>query len=510
MNRSQTNKKYVTSFKRTRRRGRSRKRREKHSSSLFLRRLWLIGGGGFALVGIVLLFWFLFGRRDNGTLALQPALPQDPFIQVYFNHSQSAAYTDPYRHQQRLGHDLEQLIVDAIASAQVSVDVAVQELQLPRIAHALQEKHQRGVPVRVVLENQYSTSWSEYTAQEIQSLDERSQGDYVEFRQFVDLDGDRHISDDELHARDALTILESAGVPVIDDTADGSKGSGLMHHKFVIIDKELVLLGSLNFTMSGVHGDWGSATSLGNANHLLSISSPEVAAAFTEEFELLWGDGPGGEEDSQFGLQKVYRRPQQITLGSTSHLTVQFSPTSPSRNTWEDSTNGLIGRTLRASQHTADLALFVFSAQQLSHILQHQQQQGVTIRALIDAGFAYRNYSEALDLMGVALPDDHCRYGDDNQPWTQPLTTVGVPQLADGDVLHHKFSVIDRRVIITGSQNWSQAANTSNDETVLVIENPTVAAHFQQEFEQLYATAQLGVPSWLQDRIKSQQSRCSP
>lgn len=28
---------------------------------------------------------------------LIPALPQDPYIQVYFNHSQSSIYTDPYR-----------------------------------------------------------------------------------------------------------------------------------------------------------------------------------------------------------------------------------------------------------------------------------------------------------------------------------------------------------------------------------------------------------------------------
>jgi phosphatidylserine/phosphatidylglycerophosphate/cardiolipin synthase-like enzyme len=448
-------------------------------------------------------------RKTEPTLALKPQLPQDPFIQVYFNHNQSAAYTEPYRDRYRFGDNLEQLIIDAIASATVSVDVAVQEFQLPGIALALKEKHESGVPVRVILENQYSRSWSDYTSRDIQALDDRRQSDYVEFKQFTDVNGDRQITPQELLERDALTILTSANIPILDDTADGSKGSGLMHHKFLVIDGEKVLTGSLNFTLSGTHGDWKSETSLGNANHLLTIQNPELAQIFTEEFDLMWGDGPAGIPDSQFGLQKPYRGVRTVAFSPTSSITVQFSPTSASRYDWDDSANGLIGRTLLNSQHTVDAALFVYSEQPLSRLLQETQRQNVTIRALIDAGFAYRSYSEALDLMGVALPDHQCRYGQGNQPWADPLTTVGVPQLNEGDVLHHKFGIVDRQIVITGSQNWSHAANTINDETVLIIDNSTVAAHFHQEFEHLYATAQLGIPGWLQDKIQSERNRCS-
>ncbi|MEO1340339.1 MAG: phospholipase D-like domain-containing protein [Cyanobacteria bacterium J06635_13] len=57
------------------------------------------------------------------------------------------------------------------------------------------------------------------------------------------------MSPSEIAQRDALTMLRKAGVEIIDDTADGSKGSGLMHHKFMVVDRQTVILGSANFTL---------------------------------------------------------------------------------------------------------------------------------------------------------------------------------------------------------------------------------------------------------------------
>ncbi|MGB3615276.1 MAG: phospholipase D-like domain-containing protein, partial [Elainellaceae cyanobacterium] len=247
--------------------------------------------------------------------------------------------------------------------------------------------------------------------------------------------------------------------------------------------------------------------SLGNANHLLQLTSLELAQLFMQEFDLMWGDGPDGQADSRFGLQKPYRPAQTLRIGST-RVDVQFSPTSPTRP-WPDSVNGLAGRWLLQANRSIDLALFVFSDQQISAILQTPHRAGVPIRALIESGFAYRPYSEALDLLGVALVNAQCRYDEGNSPWLPSLQTVGVPSLPEGDVLHHKFAVVDGQGVITGSQNWSEAANSTNDEVLLAIANPTVAAHFQQEFDRLYARASLGVPTWLTEKIDQRRDQCS-
>jgi phosphatidylserine/phosphatidylglycerophosphate/cardiolipin synthase-like enzyme len=463
------------------------------------------------LLGLLLFLGFTFWRQASAPAPASPTLaaplPQDPLIQAYFNHVQSASYTEPYRQQQRLGEDLEAVVVEAIASAQSSLQVAVHELNLPHVAQALAERKRAGVAVRVIVENTYSRPMSSVTPQELAGMESRDRQKYQEFVQLVDQNQDGELAAAEVAERDALIIFKAAGIPVIDDTADGSKGSSLMHHKFVVIDRQTVIVSSANLTLSDVHGDFLSPASQGNANHLLKITSPALAQHFATEFDLMWGDGVGGRADSKFGLDKPYRSPKTFALAKNSTVTVQFSPTS-SRLPWQKSANGLIGRTLSRAARTVNLALFVFSDQALGNILETDRDRGVQIKALIEPQFAYREYSEGLDLMGVALPSDRCRYEPENRPWRKPLTTVGIPVLADGDLLHHKMGVIDGKIVIAGSQNWSAAANDGNDENVLVIDNATVAAHFQQEFDRLYQGAALGIPPHLQQKIQKQRSRC--
>ncbi len=403
--------------------------------------------------------------------SLQPTaepLPQDSHIQVFFNQSEASVYTDPYRQIERHGDDLEQAIVTAIDQSTQRIDIAIQNLNLPKVAEALVDSNRRGVKVRLILENQYAKI--------------------------------------EAEQAEALTLLRTNQIQQIDDTADGSKGSGLMHHKFLVIDGRWVLVGSANLTFSGVHGDADNPDSRGNANVFLKIDSPAVAQHFTREFNLMWGDGPAAKSDSQFGLQKPHRPEQTVAL-PTGNLTVQFSPTS-SKSPWEQSTNGLIARTLGQANRSIDLALFVFSEQRIADQLETEVKSGVALRVLIDPGFVYRSYSEVLDMLGTALPNQRCKIEARNRPWQAPIASVGSPRLPEGDKLHHKFALLDRTTVIVGSQNWSDAGNTKNDETLLVIRNPTVAAHFEREFERLYRQPYLGNTMLLQRKIEEGKQRC--
>ncbi|MCC3493775.1 MAG: DUF655 domain-containing protein [Microcoleus sp. PH2017_25_DOB_D_A] len=464
---------------------------------------------GLCCVGLLAIALAACGQAKQDVQNLPPTLaplPQDPLLQVYFNQSLTSSYTEPYRPQTRPGDDLEKLIAEAVASAESTVDIAVQEFRLPGIARRLADRARAGIKVRLIVEHLYNRPWSDYTAQELAKLPERERDRYSEFLQLADTNKDGKLSAEEIKQNDALVIIQDAGIPVIDDTADGSKGSGLMHHKFAVIDGKTVIVTSANFTTSDIHGDFKTAASRGNANNLLKIDSPQLAQIFTQEFNIMWGDGPGGKPDSKFGIKKPFRQVQKVRIGNAT-VAVQFSPTSATLP-WEQSVNSLINRTLAKAKKSVNLALFVFSAQRLSNTLELESRRGVAVRALIDSNFIYRPYSEGLDMMGATFMQDCGGLEADNRPWKKPLTTVGVPLLPMGDRLHHKFGVIDGNTVLTGSHNWSEAANHGNDETLLAIDSPTVGAHFEREFDRLYKGAILGIPARIKQKIDAKQKEC--
>ena len=432
--------------------------------------------------------------------AAGPAAAADG-ISVYFNHRRQARYRSPLTGATRRGDDLEQVVLDAIAGARSSISLAVQELTLPRIAQALVERHRAGVQVRVVLENSYSTPWSRQHPSE---LDDRERHRWQRLHDLADADGDGTVTQAERRAGDAVALLLADGVPLLDDTADGSAGSGLMHHKFLVVDGREVVTGSANFTSSGIHGDAGAPHTRGNVNHVVRIQSTALASLFEEEFARLWGDGPGGLEDGRFGLGKDSGRSVRLQQGE-SRLEVLFTPHSR-----RDGNNGLafIERVLATAREQVDMALFVFSDQGVANRLETLAQRGVGIRLLVDPGFATRDYSELLDMAGVVRPNHRCRVEAGNKPWPPGLAEVGIPQLTRGDKLHHKFAVVDDTTVITGSFNWSAAAAHQNDETLLVIQHPKVAAAFRREFGRLWKNAELGVTPRLQRLLERDRLRC--
>jgi phosphatidylserine/phosphatidylglycerophosphate/cardiolipin synthase-like enzyme len=168
----------------------------------------------------------------------------------------------------------------------------------------------------------------------------------------------------------------------------------------------------------------------------------------------------------------------------------------------------LIANTLAAARARIDLALFVFSAQSLTDVLADLNARGVRLRLLADPGFASRSFSEVLDLLGVAMADRHCMLEADNRPLAEAAKGIGIPRLARGDKLHHKVAVIDNRTVITGSFNWSPSAAHQNDEVLLVIHSPLVAAHFTREMDRLWKGAELGITERLMRKLQENRRRC--
>jgi phosphatidylserine/phosphatidylglycerophosphate/cardiolipin synthase-like enzyme len=66
-----------------------------------------------------------------------------------------------------------------------------------------------------------------------------------------------------------------------------------------------------------------------------------------------------------------------------------------------------------------------------------------------------------------------------------------VPVRQDGNpsFLHDKIIVIDNSIVVTGSLNYSSSADDENEENVVILDNPEIAALYLQEFEKLWNQA---------------------
>ena len=428
-------------------------------------------------------------------------LPLPPGITVAFNQRTDAHYRSPISGEQRRGDDLEALLLQTIRSARREVLVAVQELSLPAVAQALAEQHRNGRTVRVVLENSYSSPWSEQHEAE---LSPHLRTRRLLLLALADRNHDGQLSESERSQGDPVLILRRAGVPVLDDREDGSAGSGLMHSKYLLVDGRVVVTGSTNFTPSCIHGDPDDRRTRGNVNHLLRFESPALAALFTADFERMWGDGPGGQQDSRFGQAKHSSPAQTVLVGNTP-VQVLFAP-----HRRDDPNNGLnlLAATLSQTTRRLDMALFVFSAQQLTDVIAELQRRRVQLRLLADAGFASRPFSEILDLLGTSLADRDCKLEAGNKPLNTAAEGVGIARLPGGDKLHHKVAVIDNRTVISGSFNWSPSAAHQNDEVLLVIHSPLLAAHFTREIDRLWKGAELGITDRLARKLQRGRERC--
>jgi phosphatidylserine/phosphatidylglycerophosphate/cardiolipin synthase-like enzyme len=72
-----------------------------------------------------------------------------------------------------------------------------------------------------------------------------------------------------------------------------------------------------------------------------------------------------------------------------------------------------------------------------------------------------------------------------------PFRQAGLDVRLDGNdgQMHHKVFIVDGRIVITGSYNFSRSAEERNDENVVIIYDERVARFFLEEFERVYARA---------------------
>jgi phosphatidylserine/phosphatidylglycerophosphate/cardiolipin synthase-like enzyme len=313
-----------------------------------------------------------------------------PWFELYFTNPDS-----PLSPQGTGGVDGP--LVEAIDAARLSVDVAAYSISLNSVRYALINAHERGVTVRVVMESE------------------------------------------NMDRSDVQAMLE-AGIPIV-----GDEQEGLMHDKFIVIDRSEVWMGSMNYTDSGTYED---------NNNMMRIHSTKLAENYSVEFNEMF-------EDNMFGPDVIAETPNpSVTLDGT-QVDTYFSP--------DDHVLTAIYNLLSGANESIYFLAFSFTSNELGDIVRQKADAGLMVKGVMDEEQINSNTGTEFD----------------------PFRQAGLDVLIDGNAgqMHHKVFIVDESIVVLGSYNFSKAAEERNDENIIIVYNEKIAEYYIQEFERVYANA---------------------
>ncbi len=245
----------------------------------------------------------------------------------------------------------------------------------------------------------------------------------------------------------------------------GAGRFGIMHNKIGIFDGALVMCGSFN---------WAVTANLANSENAVFSRSPGVAAGYGKYFDWMWAfgrpiaDGPGQPVASYGPPPEDPARP--INFNGALLPAYSFSP---GGRTEKD----IVGA-LDFARESADIAVFSFYSLDIARAVIDAHRRGVKVRVLVDRVQASQSeVGEMLLAAGVPFR------------WSQGFAGKGV--------MHNKFAVLDGKLLMTGSFNWSDNARDNNFENMFYSGEPAYAGPYAAQFERLFGAAEEPAPGEL-------------
>ncbi len=276
-------------------------------------------------------------------------------------------------------------IINDIANASSSIDMAMYYLTNRHITKALIKAHYDGVKVRVV-------------------------------------------TDDKKIKTSRYRELIRANIEVMSD----NDPKALMHNKILIVDQHIVWIGSGNYTVYSFYR---------NYDNYLRIDDKGIAKYYKEKFVKLYNNDT---------------KPTEPYLSK--NIEIYFAPDS-------DIEKRLLAR-IHHAKHSIYFLAYAFTNQKIAEALADAHHRGIEVKGVFDkAQDRYQKYSRYkwLKSKGLSVKYDKNRFK-----------------------LHDKVIIIDEKVVVTGSYNYTHKANRTNAENIMVIKSKAVAKSYLNEFEKIY------------------------
>ncbi len=215
----------------------------------------------------------------------------------------------------------------------------------------------------------------------------------------------------------------------------------LMHNKFFIFDDKKVITGSTNISSADSGGY--------NANVAIVFNSNEIAAYYKREFNQMY--------EGIFSKRKSEISPLKINLDSSA-IRIFFMPKSNANLNY-------IIPSIKSSHDEILVSAFYLTDKDIISELISAKKRGVNIFVLLDALGVSNFKNRVMQLRNNKIPTKIENWGGKN---------------------HEKTILIDRKILITGSSNFSANGLYKNDENIVVIENPELALFYRDYYFYLF------------------------
>lgn len=260
------------------------------------------------------------------------------FWQVYFTAPQRTR-AEP---EDTCKGGIDEVIVEAINNTQRTLDIAAFEWSNACITRAVVAAHERGVQVRMVVDDEHTVEDNE---------DRDLIGDVAPFQWIID-----------------------AGIPYRDDAR-----SGLMHNKFMIMDGQQVFMGSMNYTPRDTYT---------NNNNILRLRAQRAVQAYQQKFNNMF-------ENGGFGPRGSVAKDVQFTQNGVP-IRIMFSP--------GDAVADAIVQEINNAQHEIRFMAFSFTLDTIGSAMIQRAGAGVDVSGVFETRASLTQYSQLPPMFCAGLP----------------------------------------------------------------------------------------------------------
>ncbi len=339
-----------------------------------------------------------------------------------------------------------QVFLETVQRAGKEVLVSVYEFTSPGMAHSLVEAHERGADVRVLLEGG-----------PVGGVSKEEKG--------------------------IIAILNSHRLPVAMMQNAGLIHSPyrFMHTKYLVVDREEVLITSENFKEHG----FPPAGTRGNRGWGVVLSHPELAeyyaGVFLHDAGGAWAVPAVGKDGAVDTAPDISYRVEFAPLafeGAT--VTAVVAP----------DTSHLITALLDGATRGVDIEVAYITNESpgvfnpfLGAAI-NASRRGVPVRVLLDS-YPYNIEGDEDNDEMVAVVNDLAR--SESLPLQARCADLGPGRV---EKVHNKGAIVDGTRVLVGSINWNSNSPAFNREAAVIIDHPAVGSYFTVAFEKDWESAQ--------------------